>query len=65
MDAFKGLSQRTKLMIVASTLFLLTLSVGVLVFGSDNLTQESSLLEKAKGSVQADMLYSHPTDAHH
>ncbi len=65
MDAFKGLSQRTKIMIVASTLFLLTLSVGVLVFGSDNLTSESSLFEKAKGSVQADMLYSPPTDAAH
>lgn len=65
MDAFKGLSQRTKMMIVASTLFLLTLSVGVLVFGSDNLTSESSLLLKAKGSVQADMLYSTPMDAAH
>ncbi|QQR54825.1 hypothetical protein IPG41_06625 [Candidatus Peregrinibacteria bacterium] len=65
MDAFKALTQRTKMMIVASTLFLLTLSVGVLVFGSDNLTSESSLLEQAKGSVHADMLYSTPTDAAH
>lgn len=65
MNAFKGFTQKTKMMIVASTLFLLTLSVGVLVFGADNLTSETSLLEKAKGSVQADMLYSQPTDAAH
>lgn len=60
MDIFRGLSIRSKLMIVASSLFLLTLSMGLLVFGSNSLTQENSLIDQAKGSAQADMLYVHP-----
>ncbi len=65
MDAFKSLSQKTKVMIVSSAMFLLTLSIGVLVFGSEALTSENSLIHSLKGSVQADMLYSTPTEAHH
>jgi hypothetical protein len=64
MDIFKSLSIHTKLMIVASSLFLVTLSIGILVFGSNSLTQENSLIDQAKGSSQADMLYVHPEEAH-
>ena len=65
MDAFKSLSQKSKIMIVSSALFLLTLSIGVLVFGSEALTSENSLINGLKGSIQADMLYSTPTEGAH
>lgn len=65
MDAFKGLSQKSKIMIVSSAMFLLTLSIGVLVFGSEALTSENSLIKGLKGSIQADMLYSTPTEGAH
>lgn len=65
MDAFKSLSQKSKIMIVSSALFLLTLSIGVLVFGSEALTSENSLIKELGGSVQADMLYSRPTEGGH
>lgn len=65
MDAFKSLTQKTKIMIVSSALFLLTLSIGVLVFGSEALTHENSLIKDLKGTVQADMLYSTPTEGGH
>jgi hypothetical protein len=64
MDIFKGLSIRTKLMIIASSLFLVTLSMGLLVFGSNGLTQENSLIQQAQTSSQADMLYVHPGEGH-
>lgn len=65
MDAFKSLSQKSKIMIVSSAMFLLTLSIGVLVFGSEALTSENSLIKGLKGSIQADMLYSTPTEGAH
>lgn len=64
MDVFKGLSTRIKLMVVTSSLCLLTLSIGLLVFGSNGLTQENSLIERATGSSKADMLYVHPGEGH-
>lgn len=57
MDAFRSLSQKTRILIVLSTLFLFTLSLGVLVFGSDNLMPANSLIENASEGAQADMLY--------
>ncbi len=57
MDAFRCLSQKAKILIVLSTLFLFTMSVGILIFGAENLMPENSLLEKASEGVQADMLY--------
>jgi len=61
MNLFKSLSAKTRLTIVASSLFLFTLSMGLLVFGSNSLTSESSIIEQAKNSSQADMLYVHPS----
>lgn len=65
MDAFSTLSQRSKLLIVSCSVFLMTLSIGLLVFGSSVVSDENSLLEKAKNSTRADMLYIHPTDSGH
>ncbi len=62
MDTFKALSQKTKLMIIASSLFLLTLSIGMLVFGQSQLTEENSALQQFHNTVQADMLYVHPSE---
>ncbi len=64
MDIFKSLSIRTKLMIVASSLFLVTLSIGILVFGSNGLMQENSLIDQASDSSKADMLYVQPEEGH-
>ncbi len=63
MDVFTSLSQRTKVVIVASALFLLVMAVGLLVFGDNLITGESDLLQQAQSAVRADMLYSHP-EAH-
>ncbi|MFA5792408.1 MAG: hypothetical protein WC897_00890 [Candidatus Gracilibacteria bacterium] len=60
MDAFRSLAQRTKILIVLSTLFLFTVSVGVLVFGAENLMPANSLIENASEGAQADMLYVKP-----
>ena len=60
MDAFNSLRQRSKVLLVASGLFLLSLSVSLLVFGSNALTSESHLINHAKESVKADLLYSQP-----
>jgi hypothetical protein len=64
MNIFKSLSIRTKLMIVASSLFLVTLSMGILVFGSNSLMQENSLIDQASDSSKADMLYVQPEGGH-
>lgn len=65
MDVFHTLSQRTRVLIVASSLFLLTLTLGLLVFGTNIVSHENALLEQAKNSTRADMLYIHPTDGGH
>lgn len=65
MDVFSTLSQRSKVLIVSCSVFLVTLSLGLLVFGTGAVSDENSLLEKAKNSTRADMLYIHPTDGGH
>lgn len=65
MDVFSTLSQRTKVLIVASSLFLVTITLGLLVFGTNIVSHENALLEQAKNSTRADMLYIHPTDGGH
>lgn len=62
MDIFTGLPQRTKILIVASSLFLITLSMGLLVFGTNVITEENSLFEKTREATRADMLYIHPME---
>jgi hypothetical protein len=59
MDVFSDLSRKTKLAIVASTLFLLTLSASVLMFGG-GMHMEEELLHHAREATRTDMLYSHP-----
>ncbi len=65
MDVFTSLSHRTKVLIVASSLFLLSLSVGLLVFGSNMVSSENELLDQAKNATRADMLYVQPSDEGH
>lgn len=65
MDVFTSLPQRTKVLIVASSLFLISLSLGLLVFGTNVITHENELLDTAKSVVRADMLYVHPTEGGH
>lgn len=65
MDFFTRLPQRTKILIVVSALFLVTLSFGLIVFGSNVITHENTFLDAAKNSTQADMLYIHPTEPTH
>lgn len=65
MDVFSTLSQRSKILIVTCSLFLATLSVGLLVFGKDFISHENALLEQAAHSARADMLYSHPMEHGH
>jgi hypothetical protein len=65
MDVFSTLSHRTKILIVASSLFLVTLSLGLLVFGTNFISADNALLEEATHSTRADMLYSHPSEEGH
>lgn len=60
MDLLTSLSQRAKVMIVASALFLLTLSIGLLAFGENVITDENSMIQQAQNASRVDMLYSHP-----
>ncbi|MFA4814778.1 MAG: hypothetical protein WC924_04840 [Candidatus Gracilibacteria bacterium] len=62
MDVFSTLSQRTKVAIIASSLFLVTITLGLLVFGTNIVSRENALLEKARESTRADMLYIHPVE---
>ena len=65
MSIFTDLPQRTKLLIVASAMFLITLSMGLLVFGTNVISDENSLYNTAKNSTRADMLYINPTESDH
>lgn len=61
MDAFTSLSQRMKVLIVACGVFLVTLSMGLMVFGDNYVSDsETEALSKVKGNVRADLLYVHP-----
>lgn len=64
MDTFSSLSQRAKLLIISSTLFIISLSLGFLVFGSNALTHENDLLKAAQHSAKADMLFVDPSAGH-
>ncbi len=65
MSLFTDLPQRTKLLIVASAMFLITLSMGLLVFGTNIISDENSFYGTAKSSTRADMLYIQPTEGGH
>jgi len=60
MDVFTSLRFRIKLLIVTSAVFLLSLSMGILIFGENVLNYENRLLEQVKEAAHADMLYVHP-----
>ena len=63
MNAFKSLSLKAKVLVVLSAMFLFTLSMGVLIFGTNNLTPENAFVEQALEGARADMLYnSLPTE---
>ncbi len=64
MDAFTSLSPRLKILIVACTLFLGTLSMGLLVLGEDTISKESALLEHMKEAAKADLLFVQPGGQH-
>lgn len=64
MDAFTSLSARLKILIVASTLFLASLSMGLLVLGEDAISKESALLQHVKEAAKADLLYVQPGGHH-
>lgn len=59
MDVFSSLSRKTKLAILSSTLFLLTLAFSVLMFGGE-MEMDEGTLDHAREATRADMLYSHP-----
>lgn len=59
MNTFNSLKQSTKLLIVVSGLFLLSLSAGALVFGHNSLGEESHLIHEASEGLKADLFYSH------
>lgn len=60
MNTYNSLKQKTKLLIVVSGLFLLTMSFGLLVFGHNSLGLESHLIHEASEGVKADLFYAHP-----
>lgn len=60
MDTFSGLSWRAKTLVIMCSVFLLSLSVSLLVFGGDIVTYENAFIEQAQDSIRADMLYSAP-----
>lgn len=62
MNVFDRLSQRVKVMIVASSLFLVMVGLALLVFGTNVISHENALIEQAKQGARADMLYVHPSE---
>lgn len=65
MDTFTSLSTKMKVLIVASTLFLVTLSTGILVFGDNIVSHENTLIQEVKSSAKADLLYVDPGFSKH
>ena len=49
-----------KVLIVACALFIVTMSVGLLVFGDNFVTMENAMIEHVNGSVKTDMLMATP-----
>jgi hypothetical protein len=64
MDVFASLKDRTQIIILTSSFFILTLAIGLLVFGDSFFHVDAHLIEAVKESVKADMLYSTPGEAH-
>ena len=60
MNIFKSLNEQTKVIIVASALFILTLSMGLLIFGDNIVSIDQQIIEDVKNNVKADMLYVNP-----
>lgn len=60
MDVFSSLSERAKILIIAGTLFIVTLSIGLIVFGGNIISDDNQMIRQLKNSIQADMLYIHP-----
>lgn len=64
MDVFSSLTQRTKIIVVTSALFLLSMSLSLLVFGGNISSHDAELIHAAKEGIKADMLYVHHTLGH-
>ena len=64
MDVFTGLKQNTKALIVASALFLLSLSFSLLIFGENVISPANHLIEEAQEAAKADLLYVQPDSVH-
>lgn len=62
MDVFSSLSERAKVLVIAGTLFIVTLSIGLIVFGGNIISDENRLINQLKDSIQADLLYVHPEE---
>jgi hypothetical protein len=60
MNVFTGLKQNTKVMIVASALFLLSLSFSLLIFGHNVLTPANHLIHEVHEAAKADLLFVRP-----
>lgn len=65
MNIFKSLSEQQKVIIVTSALFLLTLSLGLLIFGDNIISIDHKIIEDVQNSVKADMLYVNPVQGGH
>lgn len=66
MDTFDSLSQRAKTAIVASAFFLLSLSVGFIVFGENLVHEEQEQwIEHAMENAKASVLFSAPQEIGH
>jgi hypothetical protein len=63
MDVFSSFGKNTRRLILVSSLFLLSLSLGLLFFGHNSISEESHLIHEVHGSAKADLLYSHPDES--
>ncbi len=60
MDFFSSLRQRTKMLIVTCSMFLLSLAFVLLIFGENLTSHENDWIHAAKEGTRADLLYVHP-----
>lgn len=65
MNIFSNLSQRVKLLIISSSLFIVSLALGFLVFGSNGLSVGHEFMEAAQSAAKADILYFDPQASAH
>ncbi len=64
MNTFSALSQRVKVGLISISLFLLSMSLGLLVFGENGISGENLMLPHAKEAAKADLLYIEPEVPH-